>query len=171
MSLSKNKDKTSVKIHGDDIELPLILGSENELGIDISKLRSSTNGVITIDQAFVNTASCLSNITYLDGEKGILRYRGYSIEELSEKATFLEVAYLLIFGELPNINQNEQFLSRISSFSSTNKLIYDIIKAHPSNSHPMGILSSSFIALSNIKQNFSSKIQKKKNYLIFFLLS
>ena len=102
-------DKATLEINGEKYELPLKVGTENEVAIDIKTLRSATGGVITIDPGYKNTGSCESAITFLDGEKGILRYRGYSIEELAEKADFLEVAYLLIFGELPNKEQLDKF--------------------------------------------------------------
>ncbi len=94
-------DKAIIEYQGKRYELPVVKGSENELAIDIKNLRSET-GLITLDPGYKNTGSCSSGITFLDGEKGILRYRGYSIEELTVKADFLEVAYQLIFGELPN---------------------------------------------------------------------
>lgn len=89
-----------INIQGQETELPVIVGTENEVGIDISQLRGAT-GAVTLDLGYKNTGSTTSAITYLDGEKGILRHRGYSIEELADKAEFLEVAYLLIYGELP----------------------------------------------------------------------
>ena len=95
------KDKAILEYEGKKYEFPVVEGTEQELAIDIKTLRSST-GMITLDPGYKNTGSCESAITYLDGEKGILRYRGYNIEELAKKADFLEVAYLLIFGELPN---------------------------------------------------------------------
>ena len=93
----------TIEIDGKKYELPIIEGSENELAIDIKKLRGLTGGITTIDPGYKNTGSCESAITFLDGEKGILRYRGYSIEDLAEKANFLEVAFLLIFCELPSV--------------------------------------------------------------------
>ena len=100
-------DKATLNVNGGSYDLPIIQSSEGELCIEIGKLRGLSNGVTTFDRGFKNTASCESKITYLDGEKGILRYRGYSIEELASKASFLEVAYLLIFGELPNKEELE----------------------------------------------------------------
>ena len=97
----KSNEKVELKIDDKTVELPVIVGTENEKGIDIGKLRAQT-GYVTLDPAFMNTASTTSAITYLDGEKGILRYRGIPIEELAEKSTFVEVAYLLIYGKLPN---------------------------------------------------------------------
>jgi citrate synthase len=99
----------TIEIDGKKYELPIIEGSENELAIDIKKLRGLTGGITTIDPGYKNTGSCESAITFLDGEKGILRYRGYSIEDLAEKANFLEVAFLLIFGELPSVEELDKF--------------------------------------------------------------
>jgi citrate synthase len=140
-------DKAVLEIHGKKYEFPLIKGTENEVAIDIKNLRSSTDAVVTIDPGFKNTGSCESAITFLDGEKGILRYRGYSIEELAEKADFLEVAYLLIFGELPNKEQLEKFHADIKSQSVVDDDIRKIIDAFPKSAHPMGILSSLTSAL------------------------
>src|SRR6056297_2915647 len=110
-------DKATLEYNGKKFEFPVIEGTENELAIDIKTLRASTGGIITIDPGYKNTGSCESAITFLDGEKGILRYRGYSIEELAEKADFLEVAYLLIFGELPNQEELDKFHADIKSHS------------------------------------------------------
>ena len=104
--------KATLNFDGKEIELPIITGSEDENAIDISKIRSET-GLITLDKGFKNTGSTTSNITYLDGEKGILRHRGYSIEELASKSTFTEVSYLLIYGELPTKNQLEEFENKL----------------------------------------------------------
>jgi citrate synthase len=128
-------------------EFPLIKGTENELAINIKTLRGATNGVITIDPGFKNTGSCESAITFLDGEKGILRFRGYSIEELAEKANFLEVAYALIFGNLPTSEQLEKFHSDIKAKSVVDDDVKKIIDAFPKTAHPMGILSSLTSAL------------------------
>ncbi|MEN8776947.1 MAG: citrate synthase, partial [Polaribacter sp.] len=128
-------------------EFPLIKGTENEVAINIKSLRGATNGVITIDPGFKNTGSCESAVTFLDGEKGILRYRGYSIEELAEKANFLEVAYALIFGDLPSSDQLEKFHSDIKAQSVVDDDVKKIIDAFPKTAHPMGILSSLTSAL------------------------
>ena len=128
------------------IELPVIEGSENELGIDIKTLRAKTN-LITLDPGFKNTGSCQSAITYLDGEQGVLRYRGYDIEELANNADFLEVAYLLIFGELPNEAQLDKFLVDIKEESYIDEDLKKILESFPSAAHPMGVLSSLTSAL------------------------
>ena len=105
----------TIEIDGQKFEFPLITGTENEVAIDISSLRSATKGIITLDAGYKNTGSCKSKITFLDGENGILRYRGYSIEELAEKASFLEVAYLLIYGELPTPEALTKFENEIKT--------------------------------------------------------
>lgn len=130
-----------IKIDGQTYELPLTVGTENEVGIDIGKLRAMT-GTVTIDPGFKNTGSTKSEITFLNGEKGILRYRGYSIEELAEKANFLEVAYLLVNGNLPTKEQYANFQSAINDHTTLHKDIHKIMDGFPSNAHPMGVLSS-----------------------------
>ena len=134
-------DKVKLKINDSEIDLNLIKGSENEIGVDISSLRSKSN-VITLDPGYKNTGSCQSSITFLDGEKGILRYRGYSIEELAKKADFLEVAYLLIFGELPNKQQLEKLSNDIKERAIIDEDLRIILNSFPKSAHPMGILSS-----------------------------
>ncbi|MGC1471612.1 MAG: citrate synthase [Psychroserpens sp.] len=140
-------DKATLEINGKKHEFPLVTGTENEIAIDIKSLRSVTGGVITIDPGYKNTGSCESAITFLDGEKGILRYRGYSIEELAEKADFLEVAYLLIFGELPNTDELAKFHSDIKKHSVVDDDIKKILDAFPKSAHPMGVLASLTSAL------------------------
>ena len=122
-------------------ELPMTEGSEQEKAIDISSFRGQS-GVITIDRGFKNTGSCESAITFLDGEKGILRYRGYPIEQLADQSTFMEVAYLLIYGELPSQIQFKQFTDEITHHTLVNEDIKKILDGFPSAAHPMGVLSS-----------------------------
>ncbi len=140
-------DIAKLQIGDNSYEFPLVKGTENEVAIDIKTLRGATNGVITIDPGYKNTGSCKSAITFLDGEKGILRYRGYSIEDLAEKADFLEVAYALIFGDLPTKEQLEKFHADIKSKSIVDEDVKKIIDAFPKNAHPMGVLSSLTSAL------------------------
>lgn len=140
-------DKATIEIKGKKYEFPLIEGTENEVAIDIKNLRGTTDGVITIDPGYKNTGSCESAITFLDGEKGILRYRGYSIEELAEKADFLEVAFLLIFGELPTKEQLEKFHTDIKAQSVVDEDIRKIVDAFPKSAHPMGVIASLTSAL------------------------
>lgn len=136
----------TIEIDGKKYEFPITIGTENEVAIDIKNLRGET-GVITLDPGYKNTGSCESAITFLDGEKGILRYRGYSIEDLAEKADFLEVVYLLIFGELPNKQQLDNFKEDIIAQSEVNEDMKKVINGFPSTAHPMGILSSLTSAL------------------------
>ncbi len=140
-------DKATLEIHGQKYEFSLIKGTEDEVAIDINNLRSVTDSVITIDPGYKNTGSCESAITFLDGDKGILRYRGYSIEELAEKADFLEVAFLLIFGELPNEEQLSKFQKDIKTNSVVDEDVKKILDAFPKSAHPMGVLSSLTSAL------------------------
>ena len=137
----------TIEIDGKKYEFPIIEGTENELAIDIKTLRSITGGVTTIDPGFKNTGSCESAITFLDGEKGILRYRGYSIEELAEKAEFLEVAYLLIFGELPTAEELTKFHNDIKDQAHVDEDVKKILDGFPKTAHPMGVLSSLTSAL------------------------
>ena len=137
------------------IDLPLVIGSESEIGIDISKLRSQTKA-ITLDPGFVNTGSCESSITYLDGEKGILRYRGYPIEQLAEKSNFLEVSYLLIYGELPTNLQLNDFEYNVKQHTLLHEDVRHIYQAFPKDAHPMAILSSIVCALSTFYPDFSA---------------
>jgi len=133
--------KAELHFEGKKYDLPVIVGSENEYAIDISKLRSES-GLITLDRGFKNTGSTKSAITFLDGEEGILRYRGYSIEELAEKSNFLEVSYLLIYGELPTKLQLDDFISEITSHTLVHEDVKAILDGFPSRAHPMGVLSS-----------------------------
>jgi len=136
----------TLEYEGKKYEFPVFVGTEDELAVDIGSLRATT-GMITLDPGYKNTGSCESAITYLDGEKGILRYRGYSIEELAEKADFLEVAYLLIFGELPTKDQLTKFHNDIKEQSIVDEDVKKIVDSFPRTAHPMGVLSSLTSAL------------------------
>ncbi|MDX5585194.1 MAG: citrate synthase [Aureibaculum sp.] len=140
-------NKATLEVNGKKHEFPLVKGTEKEVAIDIKELRSATGGIITLDPGYKNTGSCESAITFLDGEKGILRYRGYSIEELAEKAQFLEVVYLLIFGDLPNQEQLDKFDYDIKENSIVDDDVKKILDAFPRSAHPMGVLSSLTSAL------------------------
>ncbi|MEE3162667.1 MAG: citrate synthase [SAR324 cluster bacterium] len=144
-----------LEVNEKSIDLPLVMGSESEIGIDISKLRSQTKA-ITLDPGFVNTGSCESGITYLDGEKGILRYRGYPIEQLAEKSNFLEVSYLLIYGELPTNLQLNDFEYNVKQHTLLHEDVRHIYQAFPKDAHPMAILSSIVCALSTFYPDFSA---------------
>ena len=153
--------KVSLSYNDENFEFDLIKGSENEHAIDVSKLRSDLN-LITLDPGFKNTGSCKSSITFLDGEKGILRYRGYSIEDLAKNANFLEVAFLLIYGELPNQNQLNKLIDDINENAIIDEDLKKILEGFPKSAHPMGILSSLTSAL--IAFNPEKKISlKNKN--------
>lgn len=137
-----------IELDGNVYELPVIEGTENEKGIDISKLRGGTGGYITLDPGYKNTGSTESAITFLDGEEGILRYRGYPIEQLADKASFLEVAYLLIEGELPTQDQLDQFKNSITKHTLVHEDMKQFFEAYPPKAHPMGVLASMVCSLS-----------------------
>jgi len=141
-------ESASLKIGEHTYELPIITGTEGEKAIDISKLRDAS-GYITLDSGYKNTGATKSAITFLDGEDGILKYRGYGIEELAEKSTFIEVAYLLIYGELPNQIQLDAFQSSISRHTLVHEDMKKFFDGFPSKSHPMGQLSSLICSLSS----------------------
>lgn len=153
----------TLEIDGQKIELPIIVGSENEMAIDINKLRDLT-GAITIDPGYKNSGSCKSEITFLDGELGILRYRGYSIEDLAEKADFLEVSYLLIFGELPTKAQLEQFENDIRKYTLVNEEMKNIIDGFPKTAHPMGVLAALTSALTAFNPKSVNVENEKEMY-------
>ena len=136
-------DKAQIIINGQTHEFPVITGSENEVAIEIGDLLEKT-GAITLDPGYKNTGATKSAITFLDGDKGILRYRGYAIEELAEKSTFLEVSYLLIFGNLPSQTELDTFTNEIRKHTLVHEDIKKILDGFPSTAHPMGVLASLF---------------------------
>ena len=135
-----------------EVELPVIEGTEQEQAIDISRLRGST-GLITLDEGYVNTGSTRSSITFLNGEKGILRYRGYPIEQLAAKCDFVEVGYLLIYGELPSEEQLANFRAKLRSHTMLHEDMRSFYDGFPRDAHPMAILSSVSGALSTFYQD------------------
>ncbi len=135
-------------VDGKEVELPVLTGSEGDKAIDIASLRKKT-GCITLDDAYVNTGSCKSSITYLDGEKGILRYRGYPIEELAAKSRFVEVAYLVMYGELPSKEQLNAFSGLLNNSSLIHEDMLHFFQAFPNHAHPMGILATMVSSLSS----------------------
>ena len=156
--------KTAIlEFDGKKYEFPVIVGSENEAAIDIEKLRALT-GAITLDPGYKNSGSCKSEITFLDGEEGILRYRGYAIEDLAEKADFLEVAFLVIFGELPTKVQLEQFENDIRKYTLVNEEMKNIIDGFPKTAHPMGVLSSLTSALTAFNPKVVNVENEKEMY-------
>ena len=142
-----NKQTAVIELEGKRHEFPVVVGTENEKSIDISKLRSDT-GYITLDQGYGNTGSVKSAVTFIDGEEGILRYRGYPIQELAEKSTFVETAYLVMYGELPTKAQ----LARFSELLTDSEMLHEGFKHHfegfPPSAHPMAILSAMVNAMS-----------------------
>jgi citrate synthase len=156
--------KTAIlEFDGKKYEFPVIEGSENEAAIDIEKLRALT-GAITLDPGYKNSGSCKSDITFLDGEEGILRYRGYSIEDLAEKSDFLEVSYLVIFGELPTKSQLAQFENDIRKYTLVNEEMKNIIDGFPKTAHPMGVLSSLTSALTAFNPKVVNVENEKEMY-------
>ncbi|MGL4369735.1 MAG: citrate/2-methylcitrate synthase [Spirochaetota bacterium] len=148
--MSKN---AILEYDGARYELPVFEGTEGEAALDISKLRSQS-GLITFDPGYQNTASCLSAITFIDGEKGILRYRGYPIEEIAEKSTFIQTAYLLIFGELPTQDESVKFSALLNSHSLIHEDMIHFLERLSANGHPMNILSSMVNSLSIFYPDF-----------------
>ncbi len=145
-------DIASVEVGGKRVELPVIRGTEEEVAFDVTPLRAKT-GAITLDYGYANTGSCESAITFLDGENGILRYRGYNIEDLAEKATFMEVSYLLYAGELPSKTQIDEFVANIARHTLLHEDMRRLFAAFPKDAHPMAILSSAVCALSTYYQH------------------
>ncbi len=140
-------EKAEIKHASGSLEVPVITGSENEQALDIAQLRGKT-GLVTLDPAFMNTASTKSAITFLDGEKGILRYRGYPIEQVAEKSTFVETAYLLIYGNLPNAPELNRFSTLLTRHSLLHEDMKHFFDGFPSTAHPMAVLSSMVCSLS-----------------------
>ena len=139
--------KARLEVEGKSYDLPIIAGTEGERGIDIGNLRGET-GLVTLDPAYKNTGSCTSSITFIDGEQGVLQHRGYPIEQLAEKATFLEVAYLLINGELPNRGQIEEWSTEIRYHTMLHEDVKRLFGAFPKDAHPMAVSSAVIAALS-----------------------
>jgi citrate synthase len=156
-------ETAKIELGGKTYEFPVIEGTENEKAIDISKLRDLT-GYITMDQGYKNTGACKSSVTFLDGEEGILHYRGYSIESLAEKASFLEVSYLLIFGELPNAATLQKFEDDIRKYTLINEEMKNIIDGFPKTAHPMGVLSALTSALTAFNPKAVNVNSEKEMY-------
>ena len=139
--------------YGDgQLDLPPVRATEGHQGWSISEMLGTTDHV-SVDVGFVNTAACESAITYIDGEKGILRYRGYPIEQLAERSTYLEVAYLLIYGNLPSESQLTDFKSRITMHTLLHEDLRRLFDGFPRNAHPMPVLSSAVSALSTFYED------------------
>src|SRR3989344_451313 len=141
MSKDSKEKPVKLEVEGKTFEFPVIKGSENEKAFDISKLRDQT-GYITMDNGYANTSSCQSGVTFLDGEKGILRYRGIPIEQLAEKSSFLEVSFLLIYGYLPTQNELSDFRTRITKHTLLKEDLMKVYEGFPRDAHPMAVLSA-----------------------------
>ncbi len=137
----------SLSLDGKNYELPVVTGTEGEVGVDIGKLRAQS-AAITLDPGFTSTGACESKICFIDGEKGILRYRGYPIEQLAEKSDFVEVAWLLLYGELPNADQLKKFRGQLTYHSMIHEDMKKFFEGFPNNAHPMAILSAMVASLS-----------------------
>lgn len=159
-------EKAKLILEGKEYFLPVIVGTESEKAIDISTLRAQT-GYVTLDPGYVNTGSTTSSITYLDGEQGVLRYRGIPIEQLAEKSTFVETSYLLIYGELPNRTQLQAFSRLLTNHSMIHEDMKHFFDGYPAKAHPMAILSSMVCSLSayypeslNVFENFDIQVPR-----------
>ncbi len=150
----------TLKIGDQELELPIIVGTENEKAVDVRKLRSTT-GYITYDEGFGNTGSCQSELTYIDGENGILRYRGYPIEQLSENCRFIDVAYLVIYGELPTTQDRARFSAALTEQAPLRAGMERFIQNFPRDAHPMAVLSSSLNALGAYYPHIASNNHKR----------
>jgi citrate synthase len=163
--------KVDLQLENGTLELPVVVGTEDEKGIDIGKLRAQT-GYVTLDPAYMNTASTKSAITFLDGEKGILRYRGIPIEELAEKSTFVEVSYLLIYGKLPSKTELAAFSEQLTRHSMLHEDMRRFFDGYPGTAHPMAILSSMVCSLSSFyPQALDVKNREEQEHTIARLLS
>lgn len=157
-------DTAKIILAGKEYEFPVVTGSEGEVAIDIAKLRSAT-GAITFDDGYGNTGSCLSSITFIDGEKGILQYRGYPIEELAKHSNFIEVCYLLLYGELPTKEQFDEFQHKITYHSLIHEDMKKFFEGFPPTAHPMAILSAMVVSLSSYYANGSSADDEELNII------
>ncbi len=163
--------KATLQYDDKSIDFPIVTGSENEQAMDIGKLRGSTN-LITMDHGYGNTGACSSHITFLDGENGILRYRGYNIQDLCENSNFSEVSYLLINGELPSASQIEAWNRNITRHTMLHESVTKLYDAYPRDAHPMALLSSVVCSLSTFYQDSIDPLNKEHvNISIFRLLA
>lgn len=160
-------DSAKLIIGDKTYEFPVIRGTENEYAIDISKLRAQSE-FITLDPGFGNTGACQSAITFLDGDKGILRYRGYPIEQLAERSSFVEIAYLLIFGKLPNQRELDKFSQTFAEFSMIHEDMKNFFNAYPSGAHPMAILSAMICSLSGY---YPDLVKRQMSEALFYRLA
>jgi citrate synthase len=146
-AVASRPETAKLYLDGAEYELPVVVGSEGEVGVDITQLRARS-GAITIDPGYGNTGACESGITFIDGEKGILRYRGYPIEELAGHASFVEISYLLIYGHLPSQAELDDFSGRLTRHSLLHEDMKKFFEGYPASAHPMAMLSSMVASLS-----------------------
>ena len=165
-----NKKTAKLKIGEKELSLPIIKGNENEFAIDISNLRKDT-GYITLDPGYANTGACKSDITFIDGEKGILRYRGYPIENLAGKVKFTDVAYLLLHGNLPTQEIKVEFSKKLRMHANIHEDMKRFFDGFPLNAHPMATLSSMVTALSAFSPNLSKDDPESINEIIIKILA
>ena len=171
MSNIKNLGTAKLTFEGTEIDLPVLEGSEQERAVDIRALRKDT-GLITYDPGFVNTGCCQSDITYIDGEKGILRYRGYDINDLAEECEFIDVAYLLVHGTLPNKDQHDEFSRNLNTHSLLHEDMRHFFDAYPDHAHPMATLSAMAVSLSTFYPELEdASRQENIDYKVTRLLS
>ena len=158
-------DPAKLIFDGKEYELETVVGTENEVGLDITKFRAQSGGTITIDSGYGNTGSCESGITFIDGEKGILRYRGYPIEQLAENGTFTEICYLLIHGELPSKAQLEAFNHDLTYHSMLHEDMKKFFGGYPQTTHPMAILSAMVASMSAYYPNAHRDDRRELNIM------
>jgi len=171
METTKDFGIAKLTVDGKSVELPVFEGSEGEVAVDIRKLRKET-GMITYDPGFVNTGCCKSEVTYINGEEGILRYRGYDIDELAEKCEFIDVAYLLVHGVLPNKEQHDEFSAHLNHHALLHEDMRHFFDAYPDHAHPMATLSAMAISLSTFYPELDdSSKQENLDYTVTRLLS
>ncbi|MGB6044430.1 MAG: citrate/2-methylcitrate synthase, partial [Pirellulales bacterium] len=145
-------DRAALLLEGENVPLPVITGTENEKALDISDLRKKT-GYITLDDGYGNTGSTRSAITYLDGDKGVLRYRGYAIEDIADRCDFVETSYLLLYNELPTPEQLQDFRMSLRRHTMLHEDVKSFYSGFPRDAHPMAILSAVVSALSTFYQD------------------
>jgi citrate synthase len=155
------EEKCIIKIGDKEFELPIITGSENEKAIDITKLRTLTKGYITLDSGYLNTGACTSSVTFLDGDLGILRYRGIPIEQLAEKSSFVEVAYLLINGKLPSDQELNAWKQELTMHTLIHEDLKRLFNGFPKDGHPMAIMSCMIASLSTYYQDSYDPMNKE----------
>ncbi|QHI70927.1 citrate synthase [Tichowtungia aerotolerans] len=162
--------KADIKLNDTTLTCPVYEGSEGERAIDIGKLRKET-GMITYDPGFVNTGSCSSSVTFIDGEKGILRYRGYDVDDLAENCEFIEVAYLLINGSLPTREEKAKYTNLLNQHSLIHEDMIEFFRHYPEHSHPMAVLSAMAVSLSSFYPEMSENHKEELSMTVTRLLS